>query len=377
MIRINISPRENWQNKLEDLGFGFHSTDAKYWDESAAYIFSSKQIDALEKATNKLFEMCCEAVQHVIDKKMYAQFAIPDYMIPIIEHSWNNDEPTIYGRMDLGYANGQIKLLEFNADTPTSLFEAGIVQWFWLQDFDAKKDQFNSIHEKLIGYWKYAKDYLRDGTLHFTCVTESLEDLTTTEYMRDCAIQAGLKTKLVYINDIGWEADHKVFLDLEDQPMHNIFKLYPWEWLHTEEFGKYISKTIGNTYWIEPAWKMILSNKAILEVLWMLFPYHPNLLRTQVSANGMQNYVRKPILSREGANVSIIKNGEIIESTDGEYGDEGFIFQEYMDLQTENGLVPIIGSWIIGGEAAGIGVRESNSLITDNTSRFVPHYMEH
>ena len=377
MIRINLQPRNAWQQKVEELGFGFHSTEGTYWDESAAYIFKLKEIEAIETATNKIWEMCLSAVQHVIDNKLYTQFAIPSFMISYIEKSWNEDVPSIYGRLDLGYANGQIKLLEFNADTPTSLYEAGIIQWFWLQEFDAKKDQFNSIHEKLIAYWRYLKPYLHEGILHFSCVKESLEDLTNVEYLRDCAMQAGLETKLIFIDEIGWDSNTQQFVDVEDESIKNIFKLYPWEWLANEDFGQNIVANKNNTHWIEPAWKMLLSNKAILTILWNLFPNHEYLLQTSYIANGMRNYVKKPLLSREGANVSIIKENNLIEETKGEYGEEGFVFQEYMNLENEFGFISLIGSWIIGGEAAGIGIRESKSKITDNTSRFVPHYIEH
>ncbi len=195
MERIKIQPRSNWQAAVEKLGFGFHTTDHPYWDESAFYRFSPGEVDALEKASSKLWELCLEAVQYVIDKKVYAQFHIPPHFVPLIEQSWNNDAPSIYGRFDLCFKNGKIKMLEFNADTPTSLYEAGIIQWFWLQDFDKQKDQFNSIHEKLIAYWKYLKPYLLEGILHFSCVKGSLEDLTNTEYMRDCAIQAGCRPR--------------------------------------------------------------------------------------------------------------------------------------------------------------------------------------
>ena len=377
MIRINLQPRNAWQQKVEELGFGFHSTEGTYWDESAAYIFKLKEIEAIETATNKIWEMCLAAVQHVIDNKLYTQFAIPSFMIPYIEKSWNEDVPSIYGRLDLGYANGQIKLLEFNADTPTSLYEAGIIQWFWLQDFDTKKDQFNSIHEKLIAYWRYLKPYLHEGILHFSCVKESLEDLTNVEYLRDCAMQAGLETKLIFIDEIGWDSNTQQFVDVEDESIKNIFKLYPWEWLANEAFGQNIFADINNTHWIEPAWKMLLSNKAILTILWNLFPNHEYLLQTNYMANGMTNYVKKPLLSREGANVSIVKENNLIEETKGEYGEEGYVFQEYINLENEFGFTALIGSWIIGGEASGIGIRESKSKITDNTSRFVPHYIEH
>lgn len=283
------------------------------------------------------------------------------------------DHPSIYGRFDLCYRDGQVKLLEFNADTPTSLYEAGIVQWFWLQDFDKARDQFNSIHEKLIGYWKYAKPYLYPGIVHFSCVKQSLEDLTNTEYIRDCAIQAELETRLLFIDDIGWDPDGQVFVDMQDQPIRNIFKLYPWEWMVIEEFGVNILSDRSKALWIEPAWKMILSNKAILPVLWELYPNHPHLLPAYFEPGHLTEYVKKPILSREGANIELVRGNTLLQQTGGDYGSEGHIYQQLFTLPSFDGNHPVLGSWIIGQEPAGIGIRESNDLVTDNLSRFIPH----
>jgi len=373
MQRIKTSPRNNWQQAVENLGFGFHTTDVPYWDETAYYSFTLDEIDNLEKATTTLWDLCLKAVQHVIDNKLYSQFKIPENYIEYIEKTWNEDVPSIFGRFDLCYKNDKIKMMEFNADTPTSLYEAGIVQWFWLQDFDKNKDQFNSIHEKLIAYWKYLKVYLQPGKLHFTCLKETLEDLTNTEYMRDCAIQAGLDTKLVFIDDIGWDENAKQLVDMEDESIRNIFKLYPWEWLAAEQFGKNILEDTNQIFWIEPSWKMILSNKAILPILWELNPDCEYLLPAYFDENGMKDYVKKPILSREGANIEMVKHYGTIEKTDGEYGEEGFVYQQLFELPDFDNNYPVIGSWIIGQEAAGIGIREANNLITDNKSRFVPH----
>ena len=373
MERINIQPRNQWQKAVEQLGFGFHTTDVAYWDESAYYRFDSREIEAIEKATAALWDMCLGAVQHVIDQKLYPQFKIPEKFIPYIEKTWNDDHPAIYGRFDLCYKQGKIKMLEFNADTPTSLYEAGIVQWFWLQDHDKSKDQFNSIHEKLIAYWKYLKPYLHPGNLHFTCLKETLEDLTNTEYMRDCAMQAGIDTKLIYIDDIGWDNTQMQFTDLEDEPISNLFKLYPWEWLASESFGNNILTDKNNCYWIEPCWKMILSNKAILPILWELYPDNEYLLPAYFTDHGMKDYVKKPILSREGANIELVKHYGTIEKTSGEYGEEGFIYQQLFELPEFDNNYPVIGSWIIGQEPAGMGIREAAGLITNNQSRFIPH----
>ncbi|MGC3979248.1 MAG: glutathionylspermidine synthase family protein [Paludibacteraceae bacterium] len=134
MKRISINPRQNWQEKVEELGFGFHTLDSTYWDESAYYEFSMAEVDVLEKATNDLWHLCLEAVQYVIDKKLYHRFHIPEWFVPHIENTWNNDAPAIYGRFDFSMRDGVPKMLEFNADTPTSLFEASVVQWYWLQE---------------------------------------------------------------------------------------------------------------------------------------------------------------------------------------------------------------------------------------------------
>jgi glutathionylspermidine synthase len=374
MQRIKITPRNNWQKTVEGLGFGFHTADVPYWDESAYYTFTMAEILKLESVTAELWDMCIQAVQHVMDNNLFNQFMIPPYIIPHIVDSWNNDAPAIYGRFDLQYdGKGEPKLLEFNADTPTSIFEASIVQWFWLKDFDEPKDQFNSMHEKLIEYWKYLKDYLYKDTLYFTCVKDVLEDFTTTVYLQDCAMQGGLDTKFIYIEDIGWDNDNGYFVDLDNQPIRNIFKLYPYEWMIDEEFGQNLVNDKLKAMWIEPSWKMILSNKAILPVLWQLFPYHKNLLPAYFTRSNLKDYVKKPLLSREGANISIVENEKLVAESDGDYGAEGYIFQELCKLPDFNGNHPVIGSWIIGQQPAGMGIRESNTLITDNLSRFVPH----
>lgn len=373
-----IKADENWQERLENIGFGFHTDDNKqtYWVEDYYYSITEKEADQLFEATNELWEMCLNAVEHVIQNNRLDEFKIPKFIQPYLIDTWENDAPSIYGRFDFAYKNGQLKLLEFNADTPTSLFECGVVQWLWMENyFGETKDQFNSVHDKLIETWKMLKPYLKGETLHFSCVRESLEDLTNIEYIRDCAIQAGINTKLIYVDEIGW--NNVNFVDLEEEPITDIFKLYPWEWLVNELFAYNIKNDEINANWIEPSWKMILSNKAILPILWELYPNHPLLLEAYFgSPKEMEDYVKKPLLSREGANVEVVKNGHIAEQTSGEYGEEGFVYQALTDLHHEETGYTIIGSWVIGQESCGITVRESNQFITTDKSRFVPHIIE-
>jgi glutathionylspermidine synthase len=140
-----------------------------------------------------------------------------------------------------------------------------------------------------------------------------------------------------------------------------------------EEFGPNILTDRNLSYWIEPAWKMILSNKAILPILWDLYPGNcPWLLPAYFEPGPLTDYVRKPILSREGANIDLVRSGNLVQQTGGEYGTEGHIYQQLFTLPDFDGKHPVLGSWIIGQEPAGMGIRESDNLVTDNLSRFIP-----
>lgn len=375
MEREHSVPRPNWQRKLEEIGFSYHSMDGKYWDESVCYSFSAEEVDMLESVTAKLHEMCIEAAGVIIERDWFDRLAVPEHARQLIVDSWNRDEPSLYGRFDFSY-DGRYppKLLEYNADTPTSLIECGAAQWFWLEEVKPEMDQFNLLHDKLIARWRQiAADGWIKGPLYLSCIKENEEDLCTVEYMRDTAAQAGLDTVFIFTEDIGWDEERRLFADLDGSEMAALFKLYPWEWLIQEDFAGQIA--LNKMQLIEPAWKMLLSNKGILPVLWELFPHHPNLLPAYFNADKFRReYVKKPLLSREGANIVIEKAGRVCGKDEG-YGSEGFIYQEYCPLPMfGGGNFAVIGSWIVGDEPAGIGIREDNSLITSNMSLFIPHY---
>ncbi|WMW82071.1 glutathionylspermidine synthase family protein [Undibacterium cyanobacteriorum] len=373
MIRESKQVRNGWQTQFEDLGFSYHSIDGLYWDERYAYRFNSAQIDTLEQATIELHQMCLEAVDHIIRNGQIEHFSIPRAFWSEVEDSWKEREFSLYGRFDLSWnGSGHPKMLEYNADTPTGLVESSVAQWYWLQDVHPDADQFNSLHEKLIEQWKKLNT---KGVLHFVCA-DSEEDIGNLSYLRDTAIQAGFATKQCLISSLGWDEANAELVDDQDVKIDNLFKLYPWEWLCREQFSEHLLSRA--TRIIEPAWKMLLSNKAILPILWERFPNHPNLLpafRESWRISG--NFVKKPLLSREGENISIYADGNVLH-TPGEYGEEGFIYQAYAPQpKFDDGITPAytsIGSWVVGDEAAGIGIREDETLITKNTSRFIPHY---
>jgi glutathionylspermidine synthase len=373
MRRIASPPRADWEKKVEAAGLAWHTPEHQpYWNESAFYEFTAAEIDLLASATNQLEEMTRNAAQHVIDNRLYSELAIPAHAIPLIERSWEAEPPSLYGRFDLMYDGCHPpKLLEYNADTPTSLLEAAVVQWFWVEETHPSSDQFNSIHERLIALWKELTPHIPNRRVDF-CSMDNAEDWTTATYLEDTAQQAGLASSLFAIEEIGWDGAR--FVGPDDQPLTTVFKLYPWEWMVDEEFAKHLA--VSDTIWVEPPWKMLLSNKGILPVLWELYPGHPYLLAASFERPFVGDWVRKPLLGREGANVTLHQEGREME-TGGDYGKEGFVYQDLAPLTCFGGMYPVIGSWVIGHEpndsAAGIGIRESDTPITTNLSRFVPH----
>lgn len=382
MQRIPCSERDDWQATAQACGFDFHTIDGeRYWDERAYYAFTLAEIeDRIETPTGEIEEMCRQLLSRVIDdERQLKRLRIPDAFWPLIRDSWRRGDRSLYGRLDLSFGDsGDAKLLEYNADTPTSIFEAAVFQWTWLEQgierglLEPDADQYNSLHERLIESWKTFGGASR---LHLAGTLDNPEDSTTLGYLEDTARQAGLQTTLLAMEDIGWRDGHG-FVDLDDEKIRLAFKLYPWEWMFQETFGVRLGPSL--TRWIEPPWKAILSNKGILALLWEMFPGHPNLLpaffEDEPNARSLgSSFVRKPLFSREGANVAIVRHGDVVASQQGPYGAEGYIRQALAPLPNFSGQYPVLGSWLVDHVPSGLSIREDENPITGNTSRFLPH----
>ena len=385
MQRLACTERGDWRSTAEQCGFDFHTIDGeRYWDERAYYAFTLDQIEhQIERPTSEIDAMCLELVAHAIeDERTLRRLKIPEAFWPLISESWYRDDASLYGRLDLSYdGRGPPKLLEYNADTPTSIFETAVFQWTWLEQaierqiIPAHADQFNSIHERLIEAWKK----LGQGRhLHLAGMTESSEDAGTLAYLEDAARQAGLATTGIDIEDIGWRDDGN-FVDLDERTIELAFKLYHWEWMFHDAFGARLIK--APTRWIEPPWKAVLSNKGILALLWEMFPGHPNLLPAYFEddpnvARLGASFVRKPLYSREGANVALVSEGVTLVKQEGPYGAEGFVRQALAPLPNFSGQYPVLGSWLIDHTPCGLSIREDENPITGNNSRFLPHAIQ-
>ncbi|MFE2555370.1 glutathionylspermidine synthase family protein [Streptomyces sp. NPDC059352] len=391
MKRHTIEPRPDWQRIVEEQGVVYPLTRypddslRPYWDESAYYSFTLPEVEALEEVVEELHAMCLAAAAHIVERDRFAELGIVHpKLASLVAESWRRraELPSLYGRFDLRYdGTGPAKMLEYNADTPTSLVEAASPQWFWMEERFPGADQWNSLHERLVDAWKRQAPLLPPGPVHFVHSDgdELGEDLMTVAYLRETAQQAGLDTEALSVERIGWDRLSRRFVDDRLRFIRSCFKLYPWEWLTTDRFGRYVLDTLdngggtGTTCWIEPAWKMLLSNKALLAILWELYPGHPNLLpayldgpRELATTTG---WAAKPLLGREGAGVTLHEAGTEPFARDG----EACCYQELAPLADFDGNRVVLGAWVVENEAAGLGIRESAGLVTDEYARFLPH----
>jgi glutathionylspermidine synthase len=384
MKRIAIAERADWVQQAETLGFHFHTIDGeRYWDERAYYAFTLEQIERhIEEPTRELHEMAMSLVEEAVSsEQILERLAIAPCYWDWVRESWRQRQPHLYGRMDLAYDGyGSAKLYELNYDTPTSLYEAAYFQWLWLEQqlaagrLPANADQYNRIQELLCeSFAVLASRKIIAECVHFSAVRDSEEDRATATYLRDCAHQVGITTEYVAIEDIGISAEGW-FTDEHDRVIQTLFKLYPLEFMMEERFGPEL--ITHRMQLLEPAWKAILSNKGILPLLWERFEGHPNLLPAYFEGDERRlapGWVRKPLLSREGANIEMVTADGERYSSPGPYGDCGAIVQACHPLRAFEGRYPLIGSWVVADEPAGIGIREDDGPITCNTSRFVPH----
>lgn len=388
MFRKTFKKRNDYAEKLDAIGFQYHSAlsvdGESYWTEGAAYEFTLEEIEKIESVSENLHEMCLETVRDIVESGDYPnEFGLSEESKSLIEHSWKKGDAHIYGRFDLLFEpTGAIKLYEYNADTPTALLETAVAQWQWLEEAEdvPHRDQFNSIHEKLVARWRASEN--AGSTLYVLASKNGpYEDWGNVEYIADTAVQGGWRVHIEEIENLGYDPAAREFVDASGAAVEHVFKLYPWEWMMEEDFGANVIES--TTRWYEPPWKMLLSNKAVLPVLWKRYAEHPNLLpayfESEASLEGFRHmYVKKPILGREGANIQLAGtfSDTLIDGSHqvAEYDKNGYIYQQYAPLPDFQGRHPVVGSWIIGDEPAGIGIREDKTIITGNGSHFVPHY---
>lgn len=404
MEKIRLAERPGWRDRAAELGFTFADMGGEpYWDETSAYRFTLSQIeDDIEDPATELHAMCREAAAHAVaSEEWLTRLEIPRAHWDFVERSWAHGEPELYGRFDLAYdGDGPAKLLEYNADTPTSLYESASFQWLWFEEsrdagvLGGDTDQFNRIHEALAERW--AAICAPGEDVHFAADRDNPEDFATVEALAWAAREAGLGAHFTPLSGIG-VTDEGQLADDQDRVIGTLFKLYPWEDMLRDAFAANLQPS--QTRFIEPPWKSVLSNKGMLPLLWHLFPGHPNLLPAFFQADIEAarrgdptlfagaiaeagpllagGHVTKPIFSREGAGVVIHQSGmETERAPDDSYSHHPQVVQALAPLPDFDGFRPVLGAWVVGEACVGLGMREDRSRITHNLSRFKPHFIE-
>lgn len=404
MQKVTLPERPGWRDRAAELGFTFADMGGEpYWDETSAYRLTLREVeDGIEDPASELHAMCREAVAHAVTSEEWLnRLAIPRPQWDFIERSWANGEPELYGRFDLAWdGTGPAKLLEYNADTPTSLYESASFQWLWFEEsrdagvLPPRADQFNRIHEALVERW--GEICAPGEDVHFAADKDNPEDYATVEALAWAAREAGLGAHFTALADIGVTEEGQL-ADDQDRVIGTLFKLYPWEDMLRDDFAAHLQPS--GTRFIEPPWKAVLSNKGLLALLWQMFPGHPNLLPAflaadieaarrgeatpfaeaiaQADAALARGHVTKPIFSREGAGVVITEAGrETGRAPDDSYSHHPQVVQALAPLPVFDGFHPVLGAWIVGESCVGLGIREDRDRITHNLSRFKPHFIE-
>lgn len=423
MRRVEVKPRPNAGRIVQSQGLVYalqnapNQHDYCYWPDDRYYSFTSEEIELLKTATKDVLDMCCEAADYLINHPdiLTNKMSIPSWAVEHIRESWTRKPQwgSVYGRFDacfggLDHPDPKLrvpKFYEFNADTPTTLVEASAIQWRWLEQTGHGNDQWNNLTEDLIKAWRRNLTVIEEKighrpTVYFGFETGDYngEDMMNTAAMMDTCRLAGWPVKTLFMEQIALSPEDGRFYDAEGEHIDVIFKLYPWEWMTEQEFGKpcfedmkniglrdEAGNYIGGTIWVEAPYKMLWSNKAIFAILWSLFKDDPRskwLLETYMEGEQpatFTTYARKAIYSREGGNITLREDGNVIgEGEDLEYGSEGFTLQELAvppKFEDDQGVghYAVLGLWVVDGHPSTMGMREDVNPITADGSIFVPH----
>lgn len=378
---------------LEQIGFSWHTDeDGSDYIESELVELTQQQAEAFYAAANELYDMYVAAAQYVIDNDLFSELEIPFNLIEAIKMSWENDVHWhLYGRFDLagGIDGKPIKLIEFNADTPTCLFETAILQWAALKQNSLDEGrQFNNLYEALsenfkrlvtLGEETEEFENLYEGwKILFSSVRGLDEEEKTVRLLQSAAEAAGFVTNFAYADEVEFDDESGIWFNRENYEYW--FKLIPWESIAIEEsaLALYLTNIMKNQKAIilNPAYTLLFQSKGIMKVLWDLFPNHPLLLQSDFTSLPNVKQVRKPFLAREGANVTIFdENGRVVANNGGEYEEGKFLWQEFNEFCKDEAGAKYQAGVFFAYEACALGFRKGGEIL-GNSSKFVGHLIK-
>ncbi|MDD2291306.1 MAG: glutathionylspermidine synthase family protein [Aliarcobacter sp.] len=379
---------------LESIGFVWHTdSDNSSYISDEIVVISEDEANAYYEATNELYDMFAEAGQYVIDNDLFHELNIPFNLVEIIKESWENEVHWhLYSRFDLagGIDGKPIKLIEFNADTPTSLFETAIIQWAMLKKngldeasqfnnlYEALKDNFKRIITLNSDIEKFEEYYSKLGwKILFSSISSSSEDINTTKLLQHIATEAGFNTDFEFIENVQFN-DEGIYKN--DELFEFWFKLIPWENIAIEEseLALILTQIIADKKAIifNPAYTLMFQSKGFMKILWDLYPNHPLLLETSFEPLIGKKQVEKRCFGREGANVKIINADQSIdEQTSGDYEGHKAIYQEYVEFPKDSNGNSYQAGIFYAYEACALGFRRGGKIL-NNMSKFVGHIIK-
>lgn len=375
---------------LEELGFTWHTdSDSTKYIHNELVVVTQAEAEAFYEAGNEIYDMFVEAAEYVIENNLFFELGIPFNLVEMIKKSWESDVHWhIYGRFDLagGIDNKPIKLIEFNADTPTSLFETALLQWALLKENNMNEDkQFNNVYDAIRENFKRLITLDEDRDLFderydgwkilFSSVEGDDEEEATTRLLQQMATDAGFNTGFEYLNNVRFDEDG--IFDGDDNQYEYWFKLYPWEDIGSSEpeLATTLNSIMQNQKAIilNPAYTLLFQSKGIMKIIYDLFPDSPYLLKTSFEPLDGIKQVEKTVFGREGANTKILSaNGDVVEQTDGEYGNYKKVYQEYVDFAKDENGAKYQAGLFFAYESCGLSFRKGSEIM-DNMSKFVGH----
>ncbi|TNH06449.1 bifunctional glutathionylspermidine amidase/synthase [Testudinibacter sp. TR-2022] len=351
----------------------------------------------LVRATNELHLMYLHATDKVLkDDQLLSRFNIPKILWPRLRLSWQNRRyETITGRLDFCMDERGLKVYEYNADSASCHAETGAILPLWAAQAGLQlgTDPGANLLDNLVDCWKHSK---APAFVHLMQDNASEENYHTL-FMQQALTQAGFQSKIIHgLEGLQWDAYGRL-VDDENRQVRCVWKTWAWETVLEQMRQEYEEGDIAlpirtghpqnkmrlidvllrpEVMVFEPLWTLIPSNKAILPVLWSLFPGHRYLLAAEFEVNEQlqqSGYARKPIAGRCGDNIKLVGHTEqVLDRTDGRFAEQDNIYQQLWCLPKVADLYLQVCTFTVGGHYGGACLRGDSSRVITGDSDLQP-----
>ena len=389
-----------WLNERDPLQLAYVEANGNFINKDPYQYFTiSKSAEQeLIKATNELHLMYLHATDKVLkDDSLLALFDIPKILWPRLRLSWQRRRhDMITGRMDFCMDERGLKVYEYNADSASCHTEAGIVleQWKRHGYRGPGHNPGEDLFDELVGAWKHSR---ARPFVHIMQDADDAEENYHARFMQSALTKAGFESKVLFgLSELRWDATGQL-IDGDGRLVNCVWKTWAWETAieqvrevseteyaavpirtgHPENEVRLIDVLLRPEVMVfEPFWTVIPGNKAILPVLWSLFPHHRYLLDTDFEINDElieTGYAIKPIAGRCGNNIDLIsRHEELLDQTSGSFSEQKNVYQQLWCLPKVDGKYIQVCTFTVGGNYGGTCLRGDESLVIKKESDIEP-----